>query len=320
MAHRPTEITPKQKAYGLIGSIIWKWLSLLPLPLRWMVGDCIGQVLYHMMKSRRRIVLRNLELCFAEKTAAERKQLAIKTFKNAGKGVLSWGFALFASRRQIEGDINWQGRDTFQTFIRHHPVILLCPHFVTPMLTVRAIGMVTPLLLMYRPPRNPIFDMGYHCALTGTQASVTWVNRLYGKRDQHQISLIGSRENMRVIYQTLATGTPFLYLPDQNANRPKQATFAPFFGVQASTYTTLTRFARYNNARVMLCHMTMSTDSKKYEMRTELLPEDFISGDLLADAVKLNQLIEVLVREHPEQYFWLHRRFATRPAGEPPIY
>ena len=64
----------------------------------------------------------------------------------------------------------------------------------------------------------------------------------------------------------------------------------------------------------------MSKSRKCYEMRTELLPEEFISGDSQADAERLNQLVESLVRENPDQYFWLHRRFSTRPEGEPPIY
>ncbi len=318
---RPIEPTLKQKVFGLTGSFAWFGLSLLPLRLRWAVGSAIGAALYCTVGSRRRIVRRNLELCFPEKTVRQRKKLAMQTFQNAGRGFLSWGFALFAGQQRIEQEVDWQGRETFAAFVkRRQPVILLCPHFCAPMLTLRIIGTTTPAVSMYRPPRNPLFDAGYHCALTGIESGVGWLDRIYRKRSNHHIRMIPSRGSMRPFYKALDSGTPFFYLPDQNANRPAHATFAPFFGVPAATYTTLTRFARFRNARIILCHTVISEERRRYEMRTEFLPEDFISGDLQADAHRLNQLIESLVRQAPDQYFWLHRRFAARPQGEPPLY
>ena len=321
MKNQSTEPTPKQKRFGLAGSFCWYCLSLLPIRLRWAVGSAIGTVLYWLVKSRRKVVLRNFELCFPEKPLAERKRLALGTFRNAGRGLLSWGFALFASQRRIDREVHWQGRDTLQGFCNlRRPVILLCPHFVSPMLTLRTIGAVTAVVSMYRPPRNPVFDMGYHCALTGIQSPYQWINRIYRKRGGHDVRMVSSLGNMRPFYQALQQATPFFYLPDQNANRPAHATFAPFFGVPAATFTSLTRFAKFADARIMLCHTVMSESPMRYEMHTELLPDGFISGDPQADAERLNQLIESLVRQAPDQYFWMHRRFGTRPQGEPPIY
>jgi len=278
-------------------------------------------VLYFLVGSRRSIVLRNYELCFPDKSVQQRKKLALQTFRKTSRGFLSWGFALFASHKRIVKEVNWQGRDSFQTFIkRKRPVILLCPHFVSPMLTLRSIGEVTPVVSMYRPPRNPLIDMGYHCALTGIETAYTWINRLYRKRGEHNIRMVPSRGNMRPFYRAMDHGIPFFYLPDQNANKSAHTTYAPFFGVSAATFTSLTRFAQFRHARIILCHTIMSEERKCYEMRTELLPEDFISGDQQADARRLNQLIEELVRQTPEQYFWLHRRFRSRPPGEAPVY
>ncbi len=321
MATHRTEPTLSQQAFGLIGSGIWLGTSLLPLPLRWAVGSTLGWLLYYTMRARRRVVIRNLELCFPQKNAAQHKQLAMQTFRNTGKGFLTWGFAFFARQRRIDQEVKWQGKDTFQTFIQlRRPVILLCPHFCTLILTLRTLGAQVPIVSMYRPPRNPIMDMGFHCALTGIESNFNWLNWIYRRRGSHHIRMIPSRGNMRPFYQALESGTPFFYLPDQNANRPAHATFVPFFGVQASTYTSLTRFAQFRNARIILCHMVMSDQNKSYELQTELLPEDFISGDLRTDAEKLNQLIESLVRQNPDQYFWAHKRFATRPEGDAPIY
>lgn len=321
MPHPPTEPTLKQKIFGLSGSLVWYCGSLLPVRLRWALGDTIGIVLYYLVRSRRKVVERNLELCFPEKSNAERKHIARQTFRNTGRGFLSWGFALFASSRRIEKEAKWRGRDTFEAFIKlNRPVILLCPHFVTPMLTLRLIGHLSPVVSMYRAPRNPVFDMGYHCALTGIESNISWINRIYQKRGDHDIRMVPSRGNMRPFYKALDSATPFFYLPDQNANKLSHATFAPFFGVPASTYTSLTRFAQFRNARIILCHTVMSSNHRCYEMHTELLPEDFITGDSQSDAERLNQTIEKMVRQAPDQYFWIHKRFKTRPQGEAPIY
>ena len=321
MAPHPTEPSLKHKAFGFVGSIFWISMSLLPLPIRWTVGSAIGSILYLLVGSRRRVVHRNLELCFPEKSKAERTQLAKQTFRNAGRGVFSWGFGLFASQRRIDREVEWKGRDSFQSFIKlKRPVILLCPHFTAPMLTYRTVGSVTPAVSIYRRPRNPIFDMGYHCALTGVESPFPWLNKIYQRRGNHYLRMIPSRGSMSPFYKALKSGTPFFYLPDQNGNRPPHITFAPFFGVSASTFTTLTRFSKFADARIFLCHTLMSDTRKCYEMRTELLPENFISGDSQADAERLNQLVESLVRENPDQYFWLHKRFSTRPEGEPSIY
>ena len=156
--------------------------------------------------------------------------------------------------------------------------------------------------------------------MTGIESNYSWINRIYRKRTDHSVRFLSSRKNMRPFFRAMDKATPFFYLPDQNANKPSHATFAPLFGVAASTFTSLTRFAQYRNARVMVCHTVISADHKRYEMQTELLAEDFISGDQQQDAERLNQLIEKLILKTPDQYFWMHRRFATRPEGEPPLY
>ena len=321
MANPPTDITRKQKFFGLVGSVFWLVAGLSPQRIRGWLGDAIGLVLYATARSRRKIVARNLELCFPEQTAVARMKTTRKIFRNAGCGFLSWGFALFASEQRITQVVDWHGKETFEKFLKlKRPVILLCPHLVSPMLTLRMVGTVSPVVSMYRQPRNSIFDMGYHCALTGIKTNIKWLNRIYRQRGTHDIKMVPSQGSMRPFFRAMTNGVPFFYLPDLNANKPLHSTFAPFFGVQASTFTSLTRFAQFRNARIVLCYSIMSTKRKGYEMHTESLPHDFITGDQQVDAERLNEVVEKIVRRTPEQYFWLHRRFATRPEGEPPIY
>ena len=311
----------RQKIFGLIGSLVWYCGAKLPAKLRWLLGGALGTALYLLHAERKSVVSRNLELCFPEVSEENRNRTALETFRFAGRGVLSWGFALFASEKRLRKEVVWHGRETLQAYLgTGQPLILLCPHFVTPMLTLRSIGQLSPVVAMYEPPKNPIFDLGYHCALTGQQSRFKWLNRLYRKRGNHQIGMFSSKGNMRPFFDAMKTGTPFFFLPDQNAKRTKHTVFVPFFGVLAATYTSLSRFVKFKNARVFLCFSVIKSDGRGYELYTEQLPEDFIVGDEEKDAQRLNSAVEKLIRRAPEQYFWLHRRFKTRPEGEPPIY
>ncbi|MDE0309799.1 MAG: lysophospholipid acyltransferase family protein [Acidiferrobacterales bacterium] len=316
-----TEPHLKHKFFGLFGSIFWYCSSKLPGRLRWHLGGVLGSALFVLHKDRKSVVMRNLELCFPEVSADERNRTALETFRYAGRGILSWGFALFARQRRIHKEVEWHGRETLNTHLgTGEPLILLCPHFVTPMLTLRSIGELSPVVAMYEPPKNPIFDMGYHCALTGIQSSFGWLNFLYRKRGEHEIRMCSSKGSMRPFFDAMKNGIPFFFLPDQNAKNLKHMVFAPFFGVPAATYTSMSRFIRFRMPRVFLCFSVIKDGGSGYELHTELLPEDFFVGDETEDAQRLNATVEKLIRRAPEQYFWLHRRFKARPAGEPPIY
>ncbi len=300
---------------------MWYLSSLMPSQLRWITGGAIGTILYYFHGERRRITQRNLELCFPEKSHAQCARIALQSFRFAGRGVLSWGFALFASDKKIQQEVTWHGKETLSNYLQtKQPLILLCPHFVSPMLTLRTIGLLTPAISMYQPPVNPIFDMGYQCALGGTKTKYRWLNWIYHKRTQNHIDMKSSSGDMLPFYRALKRGIPFFYLPDQNAKSRAHRVFTPFFNVPAATYTSLTRFGQYPNARVFLCFSIMKSSTDGYELHTEQLPEDFISGNAEHDARRLNKTIETLVRRVPEQYFWLHRRFKTRPPGQPSVY
>ncbi len=319
----PQSIRPglKQHLSGLLGSLLWLGIARLPAKARFAAGSAVGSILYCLHKSRRSIVERNLELCFPEQSSKRRRQLAKDVFACAGRGVFSWGFALFSTDDRIDAAVRWHGK---QALVDHlaaaKPVILLCPHFVAPMLTLRAVGLLTPVVAMYEPPVNPIFDAGYKCALNGQPSSITWLNWIYRKRTQQSINMISARGSMRPFYRALRQNTPFFYLPDQNAGRREHRVFAPFFGTPAATYTSLTRFAKFSNAHVFVCYSIMRAEGSGYDTHIIELPDDFVSGDPHADACRLNQTIEQLVRQSPSQYFWLHRRFKSRPAGEASLY
>ena len=321
MSRRSTKPDLDEHIIGFIGSLFWYPTSLLPPRIRWYIGGALGAVLYILASQRRKIVKRNLELCFPGQSRAQRNRTALETFRCAGRGLFSWGLGFFADTARIERELTWYGRETLEPYLQsRNPVILLCPHFVTPVLALRAIAELSPITCMYEAPVNPTFNLAYKRAMEGTKSPYGWLNRMYRNRATHPVKLVWSRASMRPVFEAMKKGEPFFYLPDQNAKREGHQVFAPFFGVQAATYSSLTRFVKYRNARIFLCFVIELQGGAGYEFHTRLLPQDFIRGNLEEDAARLNLEIENLVRRVPEQYFWLHRRFKTRPPGEPGIY
>jgi KDO2-lipid IV(A) lauroyltransferase len=100
----------------------------------------------------------------------------------------------------------------------------------------------------------------------------------------------------------------------------KDAIFVPFFGVPAATITALPRLARLSRAVVVTCVTRMLSGGQGYVMELGTPWEDFPTEDVEADTKRMNAFIEDQVRRMPDQYYWVHRRFKTRPAGEPRIY
>ena len=321
MARRRTEPTLLDFLTSLLGSLFWLSASLLPAKARWYAGSLLGMTFFYLLPARRHVVRRNLEICFPDMTPNERERNTVQVFKFAGRGFLSWGFALFAKESRIRKEITWEGRDYLEQLIRSkRPVILLHPHFTAPLITLRAIGQLSNVVAMYKPPKNPIYAMGYKCSMEGLQSNIRWVNVLYRKRGKHSIKMIPSFGNMRPFYRALKDATPFFFLPDQNSSSTKHSEFVPFFGVSASTYSSLTRFAQFANADVVMCYSSILDKGKGYLVKIESLPEDLIQGIAKEDTTRMNMEIEKRVQRLPLQYFWLHKRFKSRPPGEPSLY
>ena len=127
------------------------------------------------------------------------------------------------------------------------------------------------------------------------------------------------REDTRQTLRRLKQGRAIWYAADQDYGA-KHSVFAPFFGIPAATIVATARFARLNDSPVLM--MTQIRDNKNMRWHITFYPviEDFPSGDDKNDATRLNGLLEAVIREHPDQYLWLHKRFKTRPAGAPSFY
>ena len=321
MAQTFTEVSGKQKLSGLAGAVIWRYVSMLPARIRWHVGGTLGFILYLLVPKRRRIALRNLELCFPNYSSDRRRKIALDCFRHCGRGIFAWGFAMFSNSKQFKREVSWHGRDHLQPFIDNkQSVILLCPHLTCALILLRAVCNIAPATTIYKAPKNPIFDMIYRRCFRNETSPFSWLNRMFRMNAPYRVTLVRFHESLRQLYKAMSAGEVLFYLPDQNASFQQRKLFVPFFGIQCATYNGLTRISQYHNARIFMCHTLQLPKANGYEIHTRLLPENFITGDPLEDATKMNREIEKIVETMPEQYFWLHRKFQSRPPGEKPIY
>lgn len=286
-----------------LGVGLMRAISLLPFPAVAALGSGIGDLARRLHAPRRRIAARNIELCFPELSAGERAGILREHFRYVGQSFTATGVTWWASRRRLLGLVRLHDRHHYDAALADgRNVILLAPHFVSLEVGGVVLSAERPMVSMYQYAKNELAD-----ALVRRGRS-----RFGGE-------LFERKGDMRNLIRTIRSGKPFYYLPDQDAGR-RRGIFAPFFGVAASTYPMLSRFAQMTRAVVIPCVTLLRPDGRGYDLRFYPALEDFPSDDVLADTTAMNKIIEGLVRAHPAQYFWLHKRFKTRPEGEPSLY
>jgi len=277
--------------------VVWL-LRLLPLALLAPLGAALGMLLYAVAGERRRVVLVNLKLCFPEMGEAERRALARRHFRAFGRTVLEHGILWWGSRARIRRMVRVEGIEHWQA-VRDRPVIWLAPHFVG--LDMGGTRIITEWqgASMYSHQKNPAFD---RILLHGRTRFVTPV-------------LFSRQDGIRPVVKTIRDGVPFYYLPDMDLG-PRDSIFVPFFGVPAATVTGLSRLAQLGTAVVVPAVTRQLPGGQGYVLRFYPAWQDFPTDDVEADTRRMNAFIEERAREMPEQYYWLHKRFKTRPDGE----
>ncbi|SEA94299.1 lipid A biosynthesis acyltransferase [Variovorax sp. YR216] len=280
-------------------------LAHVPLPLVRGFGAAMGHLLYVLAKPRRRVVDANLAVCFPEKSADERKRIARETFVYAAQSFLdrSWLWHapehVVASRLKVVGSAG----EIDALANGHEPTILFAPHFYALDAAATALTMHTrrPSTTIYTTQRDPMID--------------AWVSE--GRRRFGNVTTLNRVDGIKPIVAGLRKGGILYLLPDMDFGRD-QTVFVPFYGVQAATMPSLSRFARLGRARVVPVLSRFTRGG--YEI--ELLPAwtNFPTDDLMADTALMNKRLQGYIDTMPSQYYWVHRRFKTRPEGAPPVY
>ncbi|HSO82013.1 lipid A biosynthesis acyltransferase [Thiocapsa sp.] len=293
---------PKYWPSWLVVGLVYA-LGRLPFPLIWALGSAVGRLTYLLAGSRRLVGRRNLEICLPEATPRERERILRAQFGWLGVAAFCQGVGWGASRARLARVVKIRNRERIDADIAEgRPVIVLVPHFVGLELGGAAFtALVHSGVYMYQRIRNPVVDRQVRRA-----------------RQQYGSVSIERHDDLRGLVREMKKGTPFFYLPDQDGGR--NGLFVPFCGVAASTVPMLGRFAAMSGAVVIPTFARFLPWGRGLELIFDPPLEHFPSGDRTEDTLRMNQVIEARIHTMPEQYFWVHRRFKTRPPGEPPIY
>lgn len=289
-------------AFGRLGFFFLWLFHWLPLSVQAAIGNALGWLAWLLAQRRKRVAKRNLELCFPEKSPAEIHRLLRLNIQATVRAALEHGLLVWAPAARLERLIRIEGREHFEA-CHGKPLILLAPHFIG--LDMGGIRLSTEFKVtsMYSRSRNAVVD-----------------HYLLKSRTRFTGAVLASRhEGIRPLIKTIQSGLPFYYLPDQDYGR-RESIFVPFFGIPAATIPALARLAKVAGAKVVPAVTRQLPGGQGYVLRFYPPWENYPAGDLEADTRRMNAFIEERVREMPEQYLWTHRRFKTRPEGEPSLY
>ncbi len=290
-------------AVGLLWLLHW-----LPLPVLAALAHALGALLYRLAGSRRRVGLRNLELCFPTMPLPERRALLRAHFGWLTQSLLDRAVLWWASperlRRliRVEGDIDLAERE-MQTTGR--PTMWLCPHFVGLDVAGAAILLCQkrPGASIYQTQSNPLMDK--------------LMKR--GRLRFGNAEIFPRSDSVKPLLRAIKDGRGFFNLPDMDFGS-RDAAFVPFFGVQAATLMAPSRMARMLGMVVQPVIAEVLPRGQGWRVRFMAPLEGFPTADAVDDTARMNRFIEGEILRQPAQYLWVHKRFKTRPEGEPGLY
>ena len=289
----------KLGAYLAIGFM--RFLAVLPL--RWVrgLGWALGSVLFYLVKSRRHVATVNLTLCFPEQTSEQIRRLVRKNFIYFVQAWLDRGWlwhgsaAVTLKRLKITGAVH--------ELQNNEPVVLFVPHFVGMDAgnTAFTQQIQRQLITIYTNQSNKTID--------------AWV--LKRRARFGNIRLFGRAAGVKDIVTALRAGEMLGILPDMGFG-PEESIIVPFYGIPTYTVPSLHRFARLGKAKVVPVLNRMTDDG--YEVQVLPAWAHFPSSSMEEDTARMNKALEGYIESMPAQYFWVHKRFKDRPAGEKSFY
>lgn len=275
-------------------------------PRQWL-GALLGWLSIIAVRKRVRIVQRNLEICFTDLSQPARQKMLRQHFRALAQTVVDRSVLWFGSPAQIRQLVELQGLEHIRKAqAEGRSIMMLAPHFVGLDASASRLTMEGPEgATIYAPQSDRDLD-----ALVRI-----------GRGRFHKVHLISRREGVRGLIRQIRQGIPIYYLPDMDLGR-RGAVFAPFFGVNAATQTATAQLARQFEMAVIPVLSFRNPSTGRY--LTQILPpmQDFpgLQTTIEEDTALLNQHIQGWIETAPEQYYWVHRRFKSRPPGEASLY
>jgi KDO2-lipid IV(A) lauroyltransferase len=290
-------------AARLLLAFLWLF-HWLPLAVQAVLGSAFGRLGWHVVPARRKVALRNLELCFPELSAAERVRLAREHFRWLGRSLLERGLLWYASPARLKRLIHVDG-DVHLAERSSKPVMWLAPHFMGLDVAGASVLLFQNRkgISIYQRQSDPVLDAALR----------------RGRLRLGNAEIFSRDEAGKALMRAIRRGDGFFNLPDMDFGT-RDAAFVPFFGVPAVTLLAPSRLAKALDMVVQPVVAEILPGGRGYRVRFEAPWQDFPSDDPVADAARMNRWIESEIRRNPAQYLWAHRRFKTRPPGEPSLY
>ncbi|MES9955642.1 MAG: LpxL/LpxP family Kdo(2)-lipid IV(A) lauroyl/palmitoleoyl acyltransferase [Sedimenticola sp.] len=283
------------------GLALLRCIHTLPYRSQLSIGKTLGRALFKLQSRRRHIAHTNLQRCFPHLRGEEKEKLLKDNFEALGITLIEGAMSWWGRDREILDLVDFEGDEHLLSALSSgRGIILLTGHLTSMELAAHMMGLRFGIAAMYRPLKNAVMD--------------SMVKRARAKH----MSPVFPRNEVRTMIRALKEGKAVWYGFDQNYGM-KHSIFVPFFGVNAATITSTSRFAKSGEALV-IPFFPYRQDNGRY--RIEILPplDDFPGSDVTEDTQRLNTILEQAIMKAPEQYLWIHRRFKTRPEGEPDVY
>jgi KDO2-lipid IV(A) lauroyltransferase len=277
--------------------------AALPPRLQLATGSLIGWLFFTLKRRERRIAARNLEICFPELDPVARRRLLRRHFRSVGLSLVEMGIGWFTPIDKLRRRVEVKGQEHLAAALAAGKgALLVTAHFTPIEIGVGILedfpGTVNSL---YRPQRNAMMD---YLILRGR-----------GRFAATQIP----RDNVRLLLKLLKKNEAVLYMPDQTY-LGNQSALIPFFGEPAMTNIATSKLAEISGARVLPYWFRRKSDDRNYEVEIGPPLEDFPGTDPIADTQRLVALLEARIRETPEQYLWVYKKFKRRPESFPDVY
>jgi KDO2-lipid IV(A) lauroyltransferase len=303
--HSPPEFHP-----SFYGPRYWPtWLGLgffhllgyLPMGISLVFGRLLGDLFFYLAGSRRHITQVNIAKCFPHLSANEQYKLVRKIMHSTGKSIVESSVALWGPERQLKQRYTITGLEHIEAAqAKGQGVLLVGCHFTTLDAAARILAFHVKYDMLYRKDPNPLLAYKLIKAREGFAGNAI------------------VRSDTRQLIKNLRQGNVVWYAPDQDFGA-KYSVFAPFFGVQAATVVGTARIAQLGKA-VVIPFAHYRDENNQYHIVIDPALENYPTGDDVADATRINHIIETAIAKQPDQYLWVHRRFKTRPEGEASFY
>jgi KDO2-lipid IV(A) lauroyltransferase len=288
-----------------VGTRLGLWLlqTLAKLPLPWFraLGALLGHLLFYVVPSRRHVMLTNLRLCFPEWSEDKRLAVARESFVYFAQAWLDRGWLWHASEACLRERLTLSGN--VDCLLKRKPTVLFVPHFVG--LDACSVAVIlkyqVPMAAIATPQSNKVVDQ--------------WVRD--GRMRFGCATVLQREDGIKPIIASMRRGD-YLHLSPDMSFGLSESIFVPFYGQVAATVPSLSRFAKLGRARVV--PMTSRLTPTGYDIVLHPEWENFPTEDAEADTLLMNQRLESLINDMPAQYFWVHKRFKTRPPGVPEVY